>query len=76
MRLKKKNFRNALYFLVFALYLSHNDVWFWNNPQLVLGFPVGLLYHIGFCLAASVLMGFLVFCAWPENVEVEEDTSK
>ena len=56
----KKPMRWILYCLLVLLLLIHNDFWFWETPQLVLGLPVGLLYHIGFCLVASLLMAALV----------------
>ena len=49
-----------LYCLLVLLLLLHNDFWFWETPQLVLGVPIGLLYHIGFCLVAAVLMAAFV----------------
>ena len=49
-----------LYCLLVLLFLLHNDFWFWKTPQLVWGLPVGLLYHIGFCLVAAVLMAAFV----------------
>ena len=58
-----------LYLSLFLLYLLHNDFWFWHNPDLVLGFPVGLTYHIGFCAAASVVMALMVKYAWPNHLE-------
>lgn len=45
-----------LYCLLVLLFLLHNDFWLWETPRLVLGLPIGLLYHIGFCLAAALLM--------------------
>ncbi|MDA2925683.1 hypothetical protein MYX78_00360 [Acidobacteria bacterium AH-259-G07] len=65
--------RWILYVAAFLLYVLHNDLWFWNDPRLVLGLPIGLLYHVAFCLAASALMVFLVIYAWPEKLEVEEE---
>lgn len=49
-----------LYFLLVLLFLLHNDFWLWGTPQLVLGVPVGLLYHIGYCIVATLLMAVLV----------------
>ncbi|MFQ5865237.1 MAG: hypothetical protein ACE5IW_08435 [bacterium] len=60
-----------LYFALFLLYFLHNDLWFWNDARLLLGIPIGLLYHIGFCVAASLLMISLVNYAWPSHLEVE-----
>lgn len=57
--------------LVVALYLLHQDFWFWNSPTpLVLGFlPVGLFYHLIYTLAISGLMWLLVKFAWPSHLE-------
>lgn len=52
----KRPIRWLLSFLLVLLFLLHNDFWFWGTPRLVLGLPVGLLYHIGYCLAATLLM--------------------
>lgn len=56
----KKPVRWVLSGLLVLLFLLHNDFWFWGTPQLVLGLPVGLLYHIGFCLVAALLMAAFV----------------
>ena len=54
-----------------ALYLLHQDVWFWNAARpLVFGFlPVGLFYHAVYSLAVAVLMWSLVRFAWPAHLE-------
>jgi hypothetical protein len=56
-----------------ALYVLHQDVWFWRTAQpLVFGFlPVGLAYHAAYCIAASVLMWLLTRVAWPRHLEEE-----
>ena len=56
----KTRAKGLFYFLLVLFFLLHNDFWFWETPQLVLGLPVGLLYHIGFCLAVTVLMAIFV----------------
>lgn len=56
----KRPIRWFLYCLLVLLFLLHNDFWLWETPRLVLGLPVGLLYHIGFCLAAALLMAAFV----------------
>ena len=65
--------RRLLYLGLFARYLLHNDLWLWDDPSLVLGLPVGLLYLIGFCFAAAGLMILLVNHAWPSELDAEED---
>ena len=56
----KRRTKWLFYCLVALLFLLHNDFWFWETPQLVLGLPVGLLYHIGFCLVVTLLMAAFV----------------
>ena len=57
--------------LVTALYILHQDIWFWRTATpMVLGFiPIGLFYHACFTLAASALMWMLVKYAWPSHLE-------
>ena len=54
-----------------ALYLLHQDVWFWTEARpLVFGFlPVGLAYHGAYCVAVAVLMWALTTYAWPDTLE-------
>lgn len=55
---------------VIALYLLHQDFWFWRDGTLVFGvMPIGLLYHALYCVAASVLMWALVTFAWPSALD-------
>jgi hypothetical protein len=56
---------------VAALYLLHQDVWFWRTARpLVFGFlPIGLAYHAVYCVAAALLMWLLTSLAWPTHLE-------
>lgn len=55
---------------VIALYVLHQDFWFWRDGTLVFGvMPIGLFYHAVYCLAASALMWALVTFAWPRGLE-------
>lgn len=56
-----------------ALYLLHNDLWYWNDARLIFGIPVGMLYHIIYCIAASVLMFLLTVYAWPKEFDAEKE---
>ena len=66
--------RSVLVLLVVALYLSHQDVWFWRAARpFIFGFlPVGLFYHVCFTLAVSLLMWLLVRRAWPAHLEAPD----
>ena len=67
--------RALLVLAVVALYVLHQDVWFWRTARpLVFGFvPVGLFYHACFSVAASLLMWLLVREAWPAHLEEEAE---
>ena len=57
---------------VVALYILHQDIWFWRSSYLVFGFiPIGLFYQACFSVAASLLMWLLVSFAWPSHLERE-----
>ena len=59
--------------LVAALYVLHQDIWFWRTAHpLVFGFmPIGLFYQACFSVAASLVMWMLVKFAWPSHLERE-----
>jgi hypothetical protein len=64
--------------LVLALYVLHQDFWWWHEYQpLIFGFlPIGLAYHGLYCLIAAGMMWLLVRFAWPshlENIEKSEE---
>jgi hypothetical protein len=63
---------------VAALYILHQDIWFWRSSYLVFGFiPIGLFYQGCFSIAASLLMWLLVTYAWPSRLEREvEETER
>jgi hypothetical protein len=54
-----------------ALYLLHQDFWFWRTARpLIFGFfPIGLFYHAGYTVAVSLLMWVLVRYAWPAHLD-------
>ena len=61
---------------VIALYVLHQDFWFWSTPyffgRIPFGFiPIGLFYQACFSGAASLLMWLLVKYAWPSHLERE-----
>ena len=68
--------RTLLVIAVIALYVLHQDFWFWRTAR-IFGFipfgfiPIGLFYHALFAVAASLLMWLLVTYAWPSHLEQE-----
>jgi hypothetical protein len=58
--------------VVVAVLVLHQDLWFWHDRRLLLGFlPVGYAWHLGYCLLASATMAALVRFAWPARLEDE-----
>ena len=46
---------------VIILFALHQDVWLRDNTNLIAGLPVGLLYHLGYCLLVSLVLGLFVY---------------
>ena len=61
--------RAPLIIAVVAMYLLHQDVWFWRTARpVVFGIlPIGLFYHAVYAVAVVLLMFLLVKYAWPES---------
>jgi uncharacterized protein DUF3311 len=69
--------RALLVIIVGALYVLHQDFWFWRRAHpLILGFiPVGLFYHACYTLVTAFVMWLLVKQAWPSHLEEEIEAS-
>jgi len=66
--------RKLIWIMAGALFLLHQDIWFWNDRSLVFGFiPVGLAYHASFSIAAVCLWAGAVKFAWPKEGEAWAD---
>lgn len=67
--------RLLLTLAVIALYVLHQDFWFWRTAMpFVFGFlPIGLFYHVCYTLAVALLMWLLVKCAWPAQLEAGDE---
>jgi hypothetical protein len=65
--------RTLLTALVIAVYLLHQDVWFWRTARpVVFGLmPIGLAYHVLYSIVVAGVMWLLVRYAWPALSEVE-----
>ena len=63
--------RTLVYAALLILYLLHNDLWLWNDGRLWRGLPAGMLYHIGYCFAVSLLMAVIVRYAWRPDADSE-----
>ena len=65
---------SLLTLLILGVYILHQDFWNWKTAEpLVFGFlPVGLAYHAGYSVLATIMMALLVKFAWPKHLESVE----
>lgn len=62
--------KHIVWILLLLLIVLHQDFWFWTDDTLVAGFmPIGLAYHVGLSLAASVVWWLATRYAWPVDDE-------
>ena len=62
----------AVWGLVVLLIILHQDVWFWEDDTLVMGFmPITLLYHAGISVAAGITWFMATKFAWPHVLDEE-----
>jgi uncharacterized membrane protein len=60
--------RRLLLAALLLLFVLHNDFWQWDDATPLWGLPVGLTYHIVYCIVAALVMWLLVRFAWPEEL--------
>lgn len=66
--MKDTTIRWILYAVLFLLFVLHNDLWLWNDATIVMGMPIGFLYHVLYCFAVSGAMYLLLKYAWPADL--------
>ena len=58
--------------LVLLLVILHQDVWNWDNTDLVFGFiPFTLAYHAAISISASIVWFLATVLIWPTDLEEE-----
>ena len=68
------NARKLVWLLVLALFVLHQDFWWWDSKFLVMGFmPIGLFYHAAFSIAAGIVWALATTYAWPTEIEAWAD---
>ena len=68
--------RNRLVWLaVIVVLIFHHDFWWWHDTTLVLGLPIGLLFHFSYCLLASMLMYALIKLVGHADMHVDMSKS-
>ena len=58
-----------VYGLLTLLYVLHTDVWYWDDPRMVLGAPIGFTYHVLWTLVVTGAFWLTVRLAWPQELE-------
>ena len=68
----------AIVFIILALYVLHQDIWFWRDPRpLVFGvLPIGLFYHAAYTALIAIILAWLVRTRWPEHLETSREEHK
>ena len=61
--------KRLCYLALGALYVLHNDVWLWSDGRTLFWLPIGLTYHLWFCVVVVLVMAAAVRWAWPEAVD-------
>lgn len=62
-----------VYILAGALFILHQDLWFWDDRTLLFGFlPIGLGYHTLYSILAACVWALAVKFAWPTDLEEDE----
>ena len=66
--------KRLIYGLIILLAIFHQDFWWWDDSEtLVFGFmPIGLAYHAGVSLAATILWACAVKFCWPKDADVAD----
>lgn len=68
---------STVWFLFIMLFFLHQDLWWWDDARLVLGFlPIGLAYHAIFSIACSGLGWLAIKFAWPSELEAFAEERK
>ena len=58
--------------LLVALFALHQDIWFWRDARVLFGLPIGLAYHVAFCVAVTLVLALAVRWGWPREVPVDD----
>jgi hypothetical protein len=67
----RKPLGSVAWAIMAVLLILHNDFWLWQESGRLLGMPVGLTYHVLYCLVTLMALAFLVRVAWPEPRQLD-----
>ena len=67
---EKPSLAYLIWGLVVLLIILHQDNWLWDDSTLVFGFmPIGLVYHAGISIGASITWFLATRFAWPDELD-------
>ena len=58
--MSRRAWRRLLYAALLLAFFLRHDLWLWDDARLIAGLPVGLGYHVLFCVAVAAVMALLV----------------
>jgi len=61
--------KTVVYGLLGLLCVLHTDVWYWDDPRMVLGAPIGFTYHVLWTVVVTGAFWLAVRYAWPTELE-------
>ena len=61
--------KTVVYGLLGLLCVLHTDVWYWDDPRMVLGAPIGFTYHVLWTLVVTGTFWLAVRYAWPTELD-------
>ena len=67
--MKYRHYPRWVILLIPILVLLFQNFWLWDSDRLILGLPVNLLYHAGFCVLIAAVMLVVVALAWPRYLD-------
>ena len=59
----------VVYGLLALLCVLHTDVWYWADPRMLLGVPIGFTYHVLWTIVVTLAFWLAVRYAWPTELE-------
>lgn len=62
--------------LLVALLVVRHDLWLWDDARLIVGLPITLVYHLGYCLVAAAVMAWLTSGGRLAALDAEADAER
>ncbi|TDI35627.1 MAG: DUF3311 domain-containing protein [Acidobacteria bacterium] len=70
--MKGRGIRVLLVAAMAALFILRHDDWLASSDMRVLGLPASLTWHVGLCVAATLIMALAAAFAWPRGLDDDD----